>query len=113
MRKFPCFFAHVPVATECTKHCQEWGICIGGSVWRAFTSDCAILIIPDIQLLRTGRQYPMDTKDDVGPLSGLKSCGYMTWYSFLRGLLIMRIPLPELVSYGPTEEREREGEREG
>ena len=38
-------FARVPVATECTKHCQVWGICIGGSVCRAFTPDCAVVFI--------------------------------------------------------------------
>ena len=39
------FFAGVPVATECTKHCQVRGSCIGGSVWRAFTPDCAVVFI--------------------------------------------------------------------
>ena len=28
-----------------TKHCQVWGICIGGSVWRTFTPNCAVVFI--------------------------------------------------------------------
>ena len=43
--RFFSFFARVPIATEFTKHCQVWGICIGGSVWRAFMPDCAVVFI--------------------------------------------------------------------